>query len=70
MENAGMTLDDAQCHLDGLPRGHRLARLRSRAHSANQSVIAAFAFKAIQIDSVLCSGNKHWSGFAGEKRRA
>ena len=22
------------------------------------------------LDSVLCSGNKHWSGFAGEKRRA
>jgi hypothetical protein len=23
-----------------------------------------------QLDSVLCSGKKHWSGFAGEKRRA
>ena len=22
------------------------------------------------LDSVLSSGNKHWSGFAGEKRRA
>ena len=53
MENAEMTLGDAQCHLDGLPRGHRLARLRSRAHSANQSVIAAFAFKAIQRLSTL-----------------
>jgi hypothetical protein len=53
MENAEMTLGDAQCHLDGLLRGHRLARLRSRAHSANQSVIAAFAFKAIQRLSTL-----------------
>ena len=24
----------------------------------------------LYLDSVLCSGNKHWSGFAGEKRRA
>jgi hypothetical protein len=23
-----------------------------------------------KLDSVLSSGNKHWSGFAGEKRRA
>jgi hypothetical protein len=49
-------------------KAHAFKQLGSFVRGADFQMLASK--NPSYFDSVLCSGNKHWSGFAGEKRRA